>query len=357
MLDVEQGKDLIQLLRSLNYNQETAANEEDAVSQLFFHARKISAATMSCPLAEKLDICFETGVLVRTNAEIYSRIRIVPFRGHYFMVDSPLTSSTSADLSNYYSNRLGSYGYIGRDGMSLASYVVEKVSTREIRKCLDLCTGSGIVGGTLSALCDSVYGTDIDPAAVEWAQFNTAVNGITNYEAILGNLYDPVDREGPFDLIVANPSYTFLPPNIVEEYQVRDHEISTDYGLELTLKILAGLDKNLAQNGRAYICTMTPVLNGKDYLLQSLRAKFSACDYFFSLHYLSKSKPKRYAQYYRDAGITRFCFVFIGVERGRRFGITQEYPMRYRVRDIPLASRVYRKVKGAAVRMRAGTDS
>lgn len=77
---------------------------------------------------------------------------------------------------------------------------------RRPRRILDLGSGSGILALAAAQLwrCP-VVATDIDPVAVRTVQRNAARNGSSPWiDARCGRGLDPVRREPPFDLVVAN---------------------------------------------------------------------------------------------------------------------------------------------------------
>src|SRR5260370_5091809 len=81
---------------------------------------------------------------------------------------------------------------------------------RPCAKMLDLGTGNGIQGLLAARHCQHVISTDINPRAIAFAEFNAALNRITNLETRLGSLYEPVRRER-IGLILANPPYVISP--------------------------------------------------------------------------------------------------------------------------------------------------
>lgn len=76
-------------------------------------------------------------------------------------------------------------------------------------RILDLCTGSGCVALALAkALPQStIVGTDIADTALALAQKNKQHNAITNVEFKKSDLFEQLQNEQPFDLIVSNPPY------------------------------------------------------------------------------------------------------------------------------------------------------
>jgi methylase of polypeptide subunit release factors len=73
------------------------------------------------------------------------------------------------------------------------------------RRAIDLGTGSGVHAILASDHCESVVGVDINPRAIEFGRFNTALNGINNIEFTLSDLFNYVDST--CDLLLANPPY------------------------------------------------------------------------------------------------------------------------------------------------------
>jgi methylase of polypeptide subunit release factors len=74
------------------------------------------------------------------------------------------------------------------------------------RKCaIDIGTGSGVHAILASDHCREVIAVDINPRAIEFAKFNSALNGIKNIEFVLSDLFKSVEQV--CDLLVANPPY------------------------------------------------------------------------------------------------------------------------------------------------------
>jgi SAM-dependent methyltransferase len=113
-------------------------------------------------------------------------------------------------------------------------------------RLLDLGCGCG----TLSLLLGRArtVGTDINPRALELAQWNASANGIAGCEFRLGSLYAPVAGER-FDLIVSQPPYVPLPAG--ERAQPYYHAGAR--GDELACAVLQGAAAHLAAAGRALV--------------------------------------------------------------------------------------------------------
>lgn len=77
------------------------------------------------------------------------------------------------------------------------------------RRILDLCTGSGCIALALAQAFPQaqVFGIDNNPEAIELAWNNQKKNKIENVSFRLSDLYDQIDVDMQFDLIVSNPPY------------------------------------------------------------------------------------------------------------------------------------------------------
>jgi len=88
--------------------------------------------------------------------------------------------------------------------------LAQLINPRHARNALDLGTGCGFLATLLSAHADRVYALDLNPTAVQFANFNARWNSLTNITCLQGNLFEPV-RELRFDLIVCNPPFFICP--------------------------------------------------------------------------------------------------------------------------------------------------
>ncbi len=127
---------------------------------------------------------------------------------------------------------------------------------REAR-VLDLCTGSGILAVTLAAERPRVraVATDLSAEALEVARRNAARHGVGDrVDFRLGDLFDAVRGEPPFDLVVSNPPY--IPTAEIEtlDADVRAYEprMALDGGadgFELHRRLASGAASYLAPGG------------------------------------------------------------------------------------------------------------
>jgi len=112
---------------------------------------------------------------------------------------------------------------------------------------LELCGGTGIAALLASRYAGHTWSVDITERSTRFAQFNAALNGISNMTASRGDLYDAVPGR-TFDRIVAHPPYM---PALEQKYIFRD---GGEDGEQITRRIVAGLPERLRPGGRLY-CT------------------------------------------------------------------------------------------------------
>lgn len=151
-----------------------------------------------------------------------------------------------------------------QDTEILVEKCIELVKTRssaEAGNCkvnvLDMCTGSGCIAISIAHYCpDSrVLACDVSRDALAIAKVNSERVGVENrLELRWGNLFEALDGEQQFDLIVSNPPY--IETKTISELQkeVRDHEPSLALdggqdGLDFYRRITALAPNYLKQGG------------------------------------------------------------------------------------------------------------
>ena len=89
----------------------------------------------------------------------------------------------------------------------LVEEVLSILSGEKEKRVLDLCTGSGAIGVSISKYSDSVVTmSDISKNALEIAKKNAITNlEIDNCKFILSDMFENIDEK--FDVIVSNPPY------------------------------------------------------------------------------------------------------------------------------------------------------
>jgi hypothetical protein len=169
---------------------------EAAMARLFLGGAEIFCPQVRDALGDDaVDLLLEAGVLQTASGEnLSSRHLLVNcFNRHVLAAPPPGHPRFAAAAAPY----------CGPESLWFAQFLA---SRGPYRSGLDLCTGSGLLA--MLPECGSVVAVDIDPAALDAAAFNVAVNLRTGIALLQGDLFDPVGGAN-FDLITANPP--FLP--------------------------------------------------------------------------------------------------------------------------------------------------
>jgi SAM-dependent methyltransferase len=116
---------------------------------------------------------------------------------------------------------------------------------------LELCAGTGIAALRSARRVGHAWAADISERATHFARFNGLLNGIDNFTAVRGDLFQAVPGQ-TFDRICAHPPYM---PAL--EQALLYHDGGED-GEHITRRIVAGLPTFLREGGRFYCyCLMS----------------------------------------------------------------------------------------------------
>ena len=167
------------------------------LARLFFVSWPMDAARCRAALSQEfLDAAFVCGLLTLESDQIVSTASLVPFRSLIIACDS---CRTRAGLHDLVTGPSGSTHFPARLAVGGADETT-----------LDLGTGSGALALEAARYSRKVVGTDVNPRTLQYAEFNAALNNVTNVEWRCGDSFAPVSGER-FSRIVANPPY-FLSP-------------------------------------------------------------------------------------------------------------------------------------------------
>jgi len=107
-------------------------------------------------------------------------------------------------------------------------------------RILDMCTGSGCIALLLAKTFphSTIYGADISDTALALAEKNATHNNIPNVRFFKSNLFEALNQDAPFDLIVSNPPY--INPDVwhelspmVSRWEDRGALVAANQGLEI----------------------------------------------------------------------------------------------------------------------------
>lgn len=144
-----------------------------------------------------LDAAQELGVVACLRGEVHPRVGLAVTEGLVLARDRP---GDAPDLRD--DHVVG----LNPPALLLARLTVR----RPVRTVLDLGCGGGVQALLAARHAERVTGVDLNPRAVAFARFNARLNGVTNAEFRVGDLFGPVRGER-FDLLVCNPPYVVSP--------------------------------------------------------------------------------------------------------------------------------------------------
>lgn len=187
------------------------------------------------------DALVRAGVLFIEGEKCFARASLYPVENRLIFSDHAWPKLPHPGYSNVPHNQVM---YIGTDTRWLARTTVRKA----FGSALDLCTGSGVHAILAAFHSQRVVAVDISPRAALCVDFNAKASGLSNVEARVGDLFEPVLGEH-FELITANPPFV---PSPVNSLGYRDGGSS---GEDVLRRIVAGLPRHLAHGGIAQIVT------------------------------------------------------------------------------------------------------
>jgi methylase of polypeptide subunit release factors len=173
----------------------TVADTPSAVlARMFLLGDEVSAGDAARRLGPLADELIALGLVTASGSTLQPAVRLVPH--DHLLIASDLPEAGGADH----------VAAVHRPSALLAGLTVR----RHVRRALDIGTGNGVQALLVAAHADRVIATDINERALEFAEFNCALNGVENVELRHGSLLDPVLGER-FGLVVANPPYVISP--------------------------------------------------------------------------------------------------------------------------------------------------
>lgn len=227
-------------------NEDTPFNR---LVKLFLMSQSFKKKDLLCGLFTEKDIndLKAMRILSEKDDRVSSMIDIHPCMGTFIATDHRFTDrkSTRAVM------------YLSEDSYTLARGTIRK----PVRRTLDLCTGSGVQAIIAAKHSEEVIGVDINPRAINFAEFNRIFNGASNARFLRGDLFTPVEGE-LFDLIVANPPFVPRPANKKKLF-FRDGGYSGEAVLD---QILMNAPRFLTEKGSCQIFTEVLQRNNQSYI-------------------------------------------------------------------------------------------
>ncbi|MGV8125241.1 MAG: methyltransferase [Candidatus Xenobiia bacterium LiM19] len=208
--------------------------------------------------------------------------------------------------------------YLAAESLFFAGMLKKRLSGKRFGTGLDVGTGSGIQAMVLSQFCGKAVGVDINPKAVKTARCNALLNQKDNVEFTISDAFRGLGNR-KFDVIVSNPPYVFLPESRKKELWAYG---GSDYGTEIPMKILEGVDEHLNDGGTFHMIAVSPVIDGEDFFLRRLRERFSRWNYSFTYTVCDVTSDFPDQELYRRHGIQKCCDILVEARRGDSFTLS-----------------------------------
>jgi len=177
----------------------------------------------------------------------FATVLLYPTQGLWLISDLPVSAAGSA-------NPLPSDAVYPAITENTHDFISSLPRTR-CERFLEMCGGTGIAALMAAPICGHAWTGDVTERATRYARFNAELNGLDNFSAVEGDLYEPV-RGLTFDRIVAHPPYIASPE------QTMIYRDGGPDGEQFTRALLAGLPEFLEPGGRYYMtCVATDRTN------------------------------------------------------------------------------------------------
>jgi SAM-dependent methyltransferase len=160
--------------------------------------------------ADGARLLVDSGLVEAAGGEARPLVRVIPHERFWI----------ASDIDYLGDSRPDHVAGVHRPSATLARLTVR----RRVERALDVGTGNGIQALLLSDHAEAVVATDVNERALGFAEFNAALNGVTNIETRVGSFLEPVEGER-FSVVVSNPPYVISPST---EYVFRDSGLGRD---------------------------------------------------------------------------------------------------------------------------------
>lgn len=206
------------------------------------------------------------------------------------------------------------YAHINYDSVTFLEFLRKMRFAKNFKKALEIGCGAGLISIEIARNADKVDSVDISPYAVKAMDINAKLNDVSNITPFISNCYDNIKEK--YDFIVSDPPFELMP----EEEKNVLHRCGGFLGMEIALKIFAGLDEHLANDGEAVVFTNSYIKNFKvDTLKDALYDMFDRKNFCVTLYRLSYQITPEFYPVYRKNNITHSIGYFIHIKRAKNF--------------------------------------
>jgi len=203
---------------------------------LFFWERDVDINNLN------LRPLLDTGLIKKVGNKFRANVFIFPLSGKFIVCDFLISHHRVKD-GRYLRRKDDVWPIFAYE----SPYIAKKAIVKKGDYVLDLATGSGIIALFCAEKAKKVVGIDINPKAINYAQFNAILNNLEDkVEFRLGDLFEPVSAE-KFDLIVWNGP-TIATPDLPNKYPI--YCFGGADGLNFTRKFIDRAPNYLSPKGR-----------------------------------------------------------------------------------------------------------
>jgi hypothetical protein len=260
--------------------------------------RVVPKASLQAALPpELLTKLIEREVLIERDGGWQSRLTVTPVGSKLFFHDD----------NRIHVHEKMDHVFCGRCSMRLVARVAEVGATRRFTRGLDLCTGSGVQGLSMSGSCDEVVLGDVNPRALAYARANARVNGVTNSRTVLSDLFSEID--GKFDIITANTPFLLL-----QEGSKALSGYGGHLGMEVELRLYQQLDERLMPGGISLVVASSAIVRGENVLATRLREIFRGKGYEIDLVPINTYYEDSHHELYRSLSVDK-CILYVVVAK------------------------------------------
>lgn len=184
--------------------------------------------------------------------------QLISFYGFYLIIDGK--------------KNFGKFGrpesYIGFDSYFMI-YFIEPEKINMDKRCLDICTGTGVAALYLSGFSRSVVGTDINEKALMLSNFNKYLNNREDKLTIRNEDFSrTLDNNEKFDIITCNPPFVAFPPDVEAPIFARGYDKDGLGHLRLLFKKINSI---LSDNGTGYFIALLSGDEKQPFFINELR--------------------------------------------------------------------------------------
>jgi methylase of polypeptide subunit release factors len=146
-------------------------------------------------------------------------------------------------------------------GVGGASMMLAQCTVRHpAQNALDIGTGCGVQAFHLARHSRNVVATDVSARCLEFARFNAALNDC-EVELRRGSLFDALDDDERFDLVVCNPPFVIGSPSS-GRHDYRDSGVAGDM---VCAHLVSGVDRHLAEGGWCQLLANWEITDADDW--------------------------------------------------------------------------------------------